>query len=195
MLRLSKNFLLLDFLYDQSTMDCVVHCGEQLSREVDSKLVEGSEVVMEGRYLCKTILDRIVKEHGPVSISAGLWFQDLPKQGNAHHPDNPVHRWSQEYGAASDVVVHSWVNQNKDPKGFKKALLGSNIEYHRFQSYSHRGSEVTTHPCYQRHVRPERSEWPPAGCSPDSPWTADSLRCGNRLRRTFGCGSILRLSA
>ena len=54
---------------------------------------------------------------------------------------------------------------------------------------------ITTHPCYQRHVRPERSEWPPAGCSPDSPWTADSLRCGNRLRRTFGCGSILRLSA
>ena len=57
------------------------------------------------------------------------------------------------------------------------------------------GMWVTTHPCYQRHVRPERSEWPPAGCSPDSPWTADSLRCGNRLRRTFGCGSILRLSA
>ena len=55
--------------------------------------------------------------------------------------------------------------------------------------------EVTTHPCYQRHVRPERSEWPPAGCSPDSPWTADSLRFGNRLRRTCGCGSILRLSA
>ena len=141
MLRLSKNFLLLDFLYDQSTMDCVVHCGEQLSREVDSKLVEGSEVVMEGRYLCKTILDWIVEEHGPISIAAGLWFQDLPEQGKSHYPDNPVHRWSQEYGAAADVVVHSWVNQNKDPKGFKTALPGSNIEYHRFLSYSHRGSE------------------------------------------------------
>ena len=139
MLRLSKNFLLLDFLYDQSTMDCVVHCGEQLSREVDSKLVEGSEVVMEGRYLCKTILDRIVEEHGPVSISAGLWFQDLPGQREAHDKDNPVHRWSQEYGAAADVVVHSWVNQNKSPKGFKRALPGSNIEYHRFLRYS--GSE------------------------------------------------------
>ena len=54
---------------------------------------------------------------------------------------------------------------------------------------------VTTHPCYQRHARRERSEWPPAGCNPDSPWTADSLRFGNRLRRTCGCGSILRLSA
>ena len=54
---------------------------------------------------------------------------------------------------------------------------------------------VTTHPCYQRHARRERSEWPPAGCSPDTPWTADSLRFGNRLGRTCGCGSILRLSA
>ena len=54
---------------------------------------------------------------------------------------------------------------------------------------------VTTHPHYQRHARRERSEWPPAGCNPGSPWTADSLRFGNRLRRTCGCGSIRRLSA
>ena len=139
MLRLSNNFLLLDFLYDQSTMDCVVHCGEQLSREVASKLIEDSEVVAEGRYLCKTILDRIVEEHGPVSISAGLWFQDLPGQREAHDKDNPVHRWSQEYGAAADVVVHSWVNQNKNPGRFNESLSRSNIEYHRFLSY--RGSE------------------------------------------------------
>ena len=35
---------------------------------------------------------------------------------------------------------------------------------------------VTTRPCYQRHARRERSEWPPAGCSPDSP-------CAVRRRR------------
>ena len=52
---------------------------------------------------------------------------------------NPVHRWSQEYGAAADVVVHSWANQNKNPRGFKESLPGSNIEYHRFLSYP--GSE------------------------------------------------------
>ena len=56
-------------------------------------------------------------------------------------------------------------------------------------------NQVTTHPHYQRHARRERSEWPPAGCNPGSPWTADSLRFGNRLRRTCGCGSIRRLSA
>ena len=59
----------------------------------------------------------------------------------------------------------------------------------------HGSFPVTTHPHYQRHARRERSEWPPAGCNPGSPWTADSLRFGNRLRRTCGCGSIRRLSA
>lgn len=139
MLRLSKNFLLLDFLYDQSTMDCVVHCGEQLSRKVASELVEGSDVVLEGKHLCKTILDRIVEKHGPISISAGLWFQDLPNQGRAHDSENPVHRWSRGFGAATDVVVHSWVNQDKRPASFEKTLLADNIEYHRFLKYS--GSE------------------------------------------------------
>ena len=61
--------------------------------------------------------------------------------------------------------------------------------------YNHLKQEVTTRPCYQRHARRERSEWPPTGCNPGSPWTADSLRFGNRLGRTCGCGSILRLSA
>ena len=55
--------------------------------------------------------------------------------------------------------------------------------------------EVTTWAGYQRRARRERSEWPPAGCNPGWPWTGDSLRFGNRLRRTFGCGSIRRLSA
>ena len=36
MRRLSDKFLLLDFLYDQSTIDCVVRCGEALSDRIDS---------------------------------------------------------------------------------------------------------------------------------------------------------------
>ena len=66
------------------------------------------------------------------------------------------------------------------------------VSEHSGESYCRK---VTTHPYYQRHVRRERSEWPPAGCSPGSPWTADSLRFGNRLGRTCGCGSTPRLSA
>ena len=54
---------------------------------------------------------------------------------------------------------------------------------------------VTTHPYYQRPGRRGRSEWLPGGCNPGSPWIAGSLRFGNTLRRTFGCGSIPTLSA
>ena len=55
--------------------------------------------------------------------------------------------------------------------------------------------DVTTHPYYQRPGRRGRSEWLPGGCNPGSPWIAGSLRFGNTLRRTFGCGSIPTLSA
>ena len=55
--------------------------------------------------------------------------------------------------------------------------------------------EVTTRASYRRRVRRERFEWPPEDCIPGSPWTGGSLRFGNRLRRTFGCGSTRRLSA
>ena len=107
MLRLSKHFLLLDFLYDQSTIDCVVHCGNELSKRIAS-ITEDSEVCVEGRYLCKTILERIVEEHGPISIAAGLWFKDLPGQKDAHYDKDGLgpHKWDANSGAAADIVVH-----------------------------------------------------------------------------------------
>ena len=57
------------------------------------------------------------------------------------------------------------------------------------------GQVVTTRASYRRRVRRERFEWPLGDCIPGSPWTGGSLRFGNRLRRTFGCGSTRRLSA
>ena len=54
---------------------------------------------------------------------------------------------------------------------------------------------ITTRASYRRRVRRERFEWPPEDCIPGSPWTGGSLRFGNRLRRTCGCGSTRRLSA
>ena len=54
---------------------------------------------------------------------------------------------------------------------------------------------VTTRASYRRRVRRERFEWPLGDCIPGSPWTGGSWRFGNRLRRTFGCGSTRRLSA
>ena len=54
---------------------------------------------------------------------------------------------------------------------------------------------VTTHPNYRRHGRRARFEWRPEDCNPGRPWTGDSLRFGNRLRRTCECGSTPTLSA
>ena len=137
MQRLAKHFLLLDFLYDQSTIDCVAN-GADLSDRIAS-IREGSEVFEEGQYLCNTILEPIVEAHGPVSVAAGLWFRDLPGQGRAHGTGLAPHQWIRKTGAAADIVVHSWVNQGKNPECFLKTLPGSNIEYNRVIRY--RGSE------------------------------------------------------
>ena len=137
-MRLSEHFLLLDFLYDQSTTDCVAHCSDLVSDRIDS-LKEDSEEIAEGRYLCDTILERIVPKHGPISIAAGLWFSDLLAQGKAHGTGLAPHRWKRNTGAAADIVVHSWTNREKNPKYFHEVLPGSAIEYNRQLGYD--GSE------------------------------------------------------
>lgn len=138
MLRLSNHFLLLDFLYDQSTIDCVVHCGDKLLERVSS-IKDDQEVLVEGRHLCETILEPIVKQHGPISIAAGLWFRDLPGQGKAHDTRLAPHEWKKKTGAAADIVVHSWVNDERNPKDFLATLSDKNIKYHRAIPYP--GSE------------------------------------------------------
>ena len=137
MLRLSINFLLLDFLYGQSTIDCVAQNGELVFDKISS-IKEDTEVIEEGRNLCNTILERIVEDGGRVSIGAGLWFRKLPLAGKAFLPDGP-HEWKPNIGAAADIVVHSWVNDEKSPKCFLKTLPGKDIEYDRTIPY--RGSE------------------------------------------------------
>ena len=132
MLRLSEHFLLLDFLYGQSTIDCVVQCGDLLADRVAS-INEDWEEIAEGRYLCETVLEQVVERHGCVSIGAGLWFKNLPGQGGAH-ADGP-HKWNRSSGAAADIVVHSWIDKDEDPKKFPHSLPSSDIEYHRALTY------------------------------------------------------------
>ena len=74
------------------------------------------------------------------------------------------------------------------------AAGGGTIDY-RLRYGRQQRIPVTTRASYRRRARRERSEWPPAGCNPGWPWTGDSSRFGSRRRRTFGCGSIRRLSA
>ena len=97
-------------------------------------LNEDSDEFAEGRNLCNAILEPIIREHGPVSIAAGVWFRRLPRQGKVHFPDGP-HEWKPDTGAAANIVVHSWVNDGKSPKHFLETLPGKNIENHRAISY------------------------------------------------------------
>ena len=140
MIRLSDNFILLDFLYGQAMIDCVVHCGDSLSDRIES-IEKNSEEVLEGQYLCENVLERIVEWHGPISIGAGLWFKDLSEPKNAHGDRDGLgpHKWKRISGAAADIVVHSWVNHGKDAAHFSHTLPNSDIEYHRILDYP--GSE------------------------------------------------------
>ena len=52
--------------------------------------------------------------------------------------------------------------------------------------------DVTTHPLPRRAHRTAPSEWPPVDCIRGRPWSGGSWRCGNRPRRTGGCGSSRR---
>jgi len=134
-MRLSTHFVLLDFLYSQSILDCVAHCNDLVSGRIDS-LKEDSEEIAEGRYLCASILDPIVERHGPISIAGGLWFNDMPAQGRAFDTGLAPHRWKPDGGAAADIAVHSWVNRGKYPSDFPDTLPGSGIEYNRVIPYS-----------------------------------------------------------
>ena len=165
-------------------------------------LVEANQPVMAGdeekRFrralqLARATTDGVAppfrEAHGGLGLPPGCprelrkWLldEDLARLPNnvtrAHMPDD-LARYL--YAAAFGCAFQ------RSPKTFHfpEALVPPHASWH-----------VTTHPYYQWHARRERSEWPPAGCNPGSPWTADSLRCGNRLGRTCGCGSTPRLSA
>lgn len=173
MSRLSEYFLLLDFLYDQSTMDSVVQNGACV-REKIAEVTEGSEIFREGRFLCKSIFDHVVERYGPVSIAAGLWFKELPGQSGAHDSKSGVHRWRPDTGAAADVVVHSWVNKNKSPTGFVNKLNDDNIKWHRARSY--KGSEFC---CLASRSRGNVPKRPSLGCQKEGPWRRPPYTIGS----------------
>ena len=111
-------------------------------------------------------------------------------------------------GKVARLAIEACINQNFAyviPRDVSSWFLFYVLE-HQYDALgnSGRGSNqdalnckiiVTTRASYRRRVRRERFEWPPEDCIPGSPWTGGSLRFGNRLRRTFGCGSTRRLSA
>lgn len=100
--RLSEHFLLSDFM----------GCNSVYTKGLKNVWYDpdGSRLA-EGKHLCETILEPLLNEYGPLSISYGYISPDLSRQVVSYQdPDIPsYHRWDK--GAAADVCVHAWVRR------------------------------------------------------------------------------------
>ena len=106
-IRLSEHFLLSDFMGCHS----VFSKGHQnLFEDPD-----GSKLA-EGMHLCETLLEPMLDTYGPMSIAYGYISPSLSQKIVSYQDPNipSYHRWDK--GAAADVCVHSWVEEQPPVK-------------------------------------------------------------------------------
>lgn len=108
LLRLSPNFLLLDFL------GC-----ESVYRQGYANLMQGEEAEMAVKLrnataLCEQLLEPALEHFGGLSVSYGFISPDLSRSIVKYQdPDKPSHhRW--DLGAAADIILHQHVQQEGD---------------------------------------------------------------------------------
>lgn len=123
--RLSEHFLLSDFL----------GCHSVFTKGLKNLFVDpdGSKLA-EAQHLCETLLEPLLAEYGPLSISYGYISPELSRAIVAYQdPDKPsYHRWDK--GAAADVIVHSWVA--KEAPIYLAHWIDENLGYSRMITYS-----------------------------------------------------------
>ncbi len=100
--RLSEHFLLSDFLGNHSVY---ARGFPNLWEDPD-----GSKL-REGQHLCDTLLEPIMADYGPLSVSYGYISPALSKKIVTYQDPNApsYHRWDK--GAAADIRVHAWVEE------------------------------------------------------------------------------------
>jgi hypothetical protein len=100
--RLSDHFLLSDFLGCHS-----VYTKGFKNVFADST---GSKIA-EGKHLCESLLEGVLEEYGPISISYGYISPELSRRIVTYqNPDIPsYHRWDK--GAAADIWIHAGTKQ------------------------------------------------------------------------------------
>lgn len=131
--RLSKHFLLSDFMGSPSIYE-KGHANTFVTVSgMDNRLVNG-------RALCESILEPLVEEFGPISISYGFISPAASRQVVTYqNPDNPsYHRW--DMGAACDALVHGAIKAKDTFTGSPAALAHhihrTGLPYSRLISYS-----------------------------------------------------------
>ena len=102
-IRLSEHFLLSDFM----GCDSVYRHGYK-NVFIDP---DGAKIA-EAKHLCETILEPILADYGPISVTYGYISPDLSRKIVTYQsPDKPsYHRWDK--GAAADAIVHGWVKDS-----------------------------------------------------------------------------------
>ena len=101
--RLSEHFLLSDFM----------GCNSVYTKGLKNVFVDPSgSKFLEGKHLCDTLLEPILADFGPFSVSYGYISPSLSEEIVTYQdPKMPsYHRWDK--GAAADICVHGWVKRS-----------------------------------------------------------------------------------
>lgn len=122
--RLSEHFLLSDFL----------GCHSVYLHGYANPFVGGYAALEEGKHLCETLLEPIMAEYGPLSISYGYVSPELSKKIVKYmDPNAPsYHRWDK--GAAADICVHAYVKHHAPI--YLAHEIDENLPYSRMITYS-----------------------------------------------------------
>ena len=149
--RLSPQVLLSDILGCHS---CYTHgYANPVYRSDRPKLAEF-------HYLAETLIEPLIQQHGPISITYGYIAPALSQQIVKYQdPQKPSYHRG-DAGAAVDVCVHAWVNQDRPPIELVRLLHHQGYPYSRLITYAEseiicmatRLSErhgVPRHACYE----------------------------------------------
>lgn len=125
--RLSKHFVLLDFMYDRDTYTL----GHPL-RLAD---IWTDEHAAMAAMLCENLLEPLISQFGPCSVAGGFWPAAV-RTARGHHATTP-HHWDYAHGAAADVSWHDWVNSGRAPIQLADAIdKGTRVPFERIITYA-----------------------------------------------------------
>ena len=111
--RLSKHFILLDFLADHA----VYRSCKPLVFDDDKVWNDEHETLARG--LCKYLLEPLIAAYGPISVADAFWPSVLDK--GHYKGSGPKHRWTGGE-ATVDIALYELVDKVKTERALKKAV-------------------------------------------------------------------------
>lgn len=103
--RLSKHFVLMDFMHMRDVYTSRLPLPLETSMSVEN--------LNCGREMCVELLEPMIDQFGPSSVCAGFTPQAIVERNGWLWPQ--PHRWTEELGAAADLIFHDWVNREWAP--------------------------------------------------------------------------------